>query len=471
MHFLKLITEERWLFIGLLIGLIILALPTPEGLTPEGKRVLVITAVATLLFITEPIPLPAIALLIVIFQVVMGIGEPTEVARSFMSDSVFFIMGSLMIAVALVKQKLDRRIAWWIFRMTGPKISHLVFGITAISALLASFIGEHTVAAMMLPVGITIVTLVQKEYPHKGTRNLAVLLMLSIAYGCSIAGLGTPSGGARNAIMLNYWDTLFNLRISYSDWIRFAYPMVLLLIPVVTLILTWTIKPEVTNLKRTIVDLRRMLRETGRMTSRDWLTITIFLLTLLGWITLSGQIGLGITALIGASLYLIFGLVKWEELNSGVNWGVVLLYAAAISLGFQMKETGAASWLADTFLGALAPLHITHGIPLGIAASLLTIGVTNTMSNGAAVAVLGPITLNMAVLSGDSIVGMGFITAISSAFAYLTVVGTPAAAIVYSSGYLVPSDFLRVGYKMVIASVLILILFSSLYWPLIGLPR
>jgi sodium-dependent dicarboxylate transporter 2/3/5 len=200
----------------------------------------------------------------------------------------------------------------------------------------------------------------------------------------------------------------------------------------------------------------------------NWLAILLFLIILTGWIFFSTTLGMGIVAILGASAFLITGLVKWEDINSGVNWGVVLLYAAAISLGVQMKETGAAQWVAENFIAVLAPIGADTGIGLWAAVSVLTTFVTNTMSNGAAVAVLGPIVLKMAVVAGESPIAIGFITAISSAFAYLTVVGTPACTIVFAAGYLTPGDFLKAGWRMVVVSTVIMLLAAYFYWPLIG---
>ena len=92
------------------------------------------------------------------------------------------------------------------------------------------------------------------------------------------------------------------------------------------------------------------------MKGGDWLSIVIFIFILIGWISISDVIGMGTVAIAGTALFLIVGLIKWEEINTGVNWGVVLLYAAAISLGLQMKETGAAQWVAQAFLEILSPL-------------------------------------------------------------------------------------------------------------------
>jgi len=186
--------EKRWFFIAMAVGAGLLYMPTPQGLSEAGMTILTMSIVATILFITEPVPLPTVALLIVIGQVMLIGLDSKVVAKSLMSDSVLFIMGSLMLAVAVVKQKLDTRIAWLLVRMTGTKTSRIAFGITFVSGLLASFVGEHTVAAMMLPVGITLIQLTSDD-PRK-VRNLAAVLLFSISYGCSIAGIGTPSGGS-----------------------------------------------------------------------------------------------------------------------------------------------------------------------------------------------------------------------------------------------------------------------------------
>lgn len=467
--------QKRWFFIAMFVGAFMLHLPVPDGLTKDGMIVLTMSVVATILFVTEPVPLPTVALMIVCAEVLLLAIPSTTVARSLMTDSVLFIMGSLMLAVAVVKQKLDKRIAWLLVRMTGTKTSNIAFGITVVSGLLASFIGEHTVAAMMLPVGITLIQLTSED--PKKVRNLAAVLLFSISYGASVAGIGTPSGGARNAIMIGYWKEFFydptnpetfHFLVDYVTWMVYAYPMFLIQVPFVTLILLYTFRPEYRDLSRAVVKLRAQVEKEGAMKRADWVSILLFVLVLVGWIGISGDIGMGTVAVMGAAAFLIAGLVDWEDINSGVNWGVVLLYAAAISLGVLMKETGAAAWVADKFLAFLTPFGADQGIGLWAAVSVLTTGVTNMMSNGAAVAVLGPIVLKMAVAANESPIVIGFITSISSAFAYLTVVGTPACTIVYSSGYLKTTDFLTVGWKMALMSTIIMLTAAFIYWPFIS---
>lgn len=466
--------EKRWFFFAMLVGALLLALPEADGMSYEAHVVLCMSVVATILFITEPVPLPTVALLIIVGQVVLLDLDSTKVAKTLMTDSVLFIMGSLMLAVAVVKQQLDKRIAWLIVRMTGTKTINICFGISVVSGILASFVGEHTVAAMMLPVGITLITLTSTN--PKKVAGLAAVLLFSISYGCSVAGIGTPSGGARNAIMIGYWKEFFydpanpetqKYIIDYVRWMMYAYPMFLLQLPVVTAILFLTFKPEYKTLGRAVAKLRVQVEMQGPLHPSDWVAILIFFLVLLGWIFLSQDLGMGTIAIMGAAGFLVAGLVRWEDLNSGVNWGVVLLYAAAISLGVEMKETGAAEWVAVTFLSMMKPLGADHGLGLWAAISVLTTGVTNTMSNGAAVAVLGPIVLKVATVAGESPIILGFITAVSSAFAYLTVVGTPACTIVYASGYLKTTDFLKVGWRMAVVSMIILLVAADFYWPLL----
>lgn len=437
---------------------------TTAALTKGGKTILAITAMAVVFFLTEAVPFPAVALLIVIGEVIFVGMSPNAVAKSFISDSVFFIMGSLMIATAIVKQELDKRIALFILRRTGAKIERVVTGIVATTAVLAAFVAEHTIAAMFLPVGIALTVKSGSDL-----KNLGKLMMFAIAYGSAIGGLGTPSGGARNVIMIEYWRQMYGINMGYGQWMLYAFPMVLLLIPVTIFILLKTFKPEVKDLSVAMASIEREVGEKGVMTRKEWMAAGIFLATLVMWITVSGQIGLGIVALIGASLYLIFKLATWDDYDKGVDWGVVLLYAGAISLGLVMKNTGAARWLAENFLTILAPFGVNAGLPLAAAVSVLVMGVSNTMSNGAAVAVTGPITLNMAAISGTSLFMIGFATSISSTFAYLLVVGSPPNAIVYASGYVRASDFIRAGGLLTIASIALLLVMAMTWWRILGI--
>ncbi len=469
---LALLWKRRWFIVAMILGTALMLAPTPAGLTAPGQIVLVMSLMATIMFMTEPVPLPSVALMIVVGEVILLKNDSTTVARSLMTDSVLFIMGSLMLAVAVVKQKLDKRIALAIVRVTGTNVFWVSFGITAVCGFLASFIGEHTVAAMMLPVGVTLITLTSND-PAK-VKNLAAVLLLSISYGCAIAGIGTPSGGARNAIMIGYWQEFFydplnpdtkRYLVDYLTWMLYAYPLFLLQLPLVTGLLFLTFKPEYTDLSRAVARLRTQVMMDGPLGGKGWSSIILFGLTIVGWVVFSRTVGLGIVAISGAIAFLVAGLVRWEDINSGVNWGVVLLYAAAISLGVEMKDTGAAEWLARTFIEAVTPFGANHGVGLYLALALLTTFVTNTMTAGAAVAVMGPVVLNIGAAAGEDPIVVGFIVAMSSALGYMSAAAQPAFAIIYASGYLRGRDFVRSGFRMTLMSLAIIMLFATFYWP------
>jgi len=406
--------------------------------------------------------LPAVAILILILEVIFGIDTPNGVAESFMSDAVFFIMGSLMLAVAIVSQGLDKRLALGIIRMTGNKTWRIVFGFVAISAILSSFIGEHTVAAMMLPVALTLVrnTSEDKAVVH----TLAKLLLFSIAYGCAMGSIGTPSGGGRNVIMIGYISEFGLGNISYLKWIKYAYPMLILEIPLAVIILWFTFRPEQTILDSAVRKLKIDVTKTGKMTGNQILAIAIFIAVFFGWVFLSPVLGLGIIALIGVFLYLSFGLIEWKDINRNTNWGVIILFGAAISLGIQMKETGAAEWVANLAITGLGSVVQNVDVLHWFVSVFLTGVLTNLLSNAATVAVLGPIILDM---GGNPII-LGISASIASAFAYLTIVASPTCMIIHSSGLVKSSDYLKAGWKLFVMSILVLFIISRFYWVLLS---
>ena len=453
------VTRKKWLIAAFAISIFLFYIPSPESLSPEGHRTLIIVVIALILIIGEVIPLPAVAILILILEVIFGIDTPNGVATSFMSDAVFFIMGSLMMAVAIVSQGLDKRLALGIIKLTGNKTWRIVFGFVAISSILSSFVGEHTVAAMMLPVALTLIRNTSDD--PKTVHRLSTILLFSIAYGCAMGSIGTPSGGGRNVIMIGYISEFGLGNISYLEWIKYAYPMLLLEIPIAAALLWMTFKPDQRILDSAVRKLKVKVTKAGKMTGNQMMAIGIFILVFLGWVFLSPYLGLGIVALIGVFLYLSFGLIEWHDINRNTNWGVILLFGAAISLGIQMKETGAAEWVATQSINGMSMFINDLGFMQWFISVFLTGILTNFLSNAATVAVLGPIVLDM---GGNPII-LGISTSIASAFAYLTIVASPTCMIIHSSGLVKSSDYLKAGWKLFVISIFLLFLISNLYWP------
>ena len=460
-NFLYWVTRKKWLILSFLLSLTLFYLPTPEGLSSEGHRIIIIVLVALILIMSESIPLPAVAILILIMEVVLGVDTADGVASSFMSDAVFFIMGSLMLAVSIVYQGLDKRLALIVLNITGNKTWRIVLGFMFFSAILSSFIGEHTVAAMMLPVALSLIKNVGMNKIR--SSNLSTILLFSIAYGAAIGSVGTPSGGGRNAIMIGYLSEFGLGKLSYLTWMKFAYPLLLIEVPIATFILWFTFKPSQKIMDSAVRKLKVQVAKSDDLNGQQKLAIGVFVFVFFSWIFLSPYIGLGIVALIGVFLYLSFGLIDWSEINRNTNWGVILLFGAAISLGIQMKETGAAFWLAEKALLYIGVVFQNENIGRWFITVVMTGILTNILSSAATLAVLGPIVLDM---GGNPLV-TGISASIASAFSYLTIVASPTCMIIHSTGLIRSRDYLKAGWKLFIMSVVLLMLISKYYWPLI----
>ena len=460
-NFLFWATQKRWFIYAIIIGLILILLPHPKGLSDQAYTSIVILITALILIIKEPIPLPAIAIYILLTQIYGGIDSADGIAKAFMNDAVFFIMGSLMLAVVIIRQGWDSRIALGILKITGNKTSNIVFGFLSISAILSSFIGEHTVAAIMLPIGMTLIRFTSSD--TEKVKNLAAAILFSIAYGCLIGSAGTPSGGGRNVIMINYFNQS-GLSISYFEWMIKIYPFVIIQIPIVAWIIINTFKPEYKILDSSIRKLVIKVAKSRSMTGRNTVTVIIFILVFLGWIFFSERFGLGTIALTGVFLYILGGFVRWNDLSRHTHWGVIILFGATISLGTSIRSTGASLWLADQVIMLFGSMMDTFPFFSDLIVIMITAAMTNILSSSATVAVLGPITMNLT----PDMMHIGLVTAVSSAFGYFTAVAAPACTIVYSSGMLKPKDFLKIGWRIGFVSIFLLIVYVNTYWVIIN---
>jgi len=460
-NFLFWATQKRWFIYAIIIGLILILLPHPKGLSDQAYTSIVILITALILIIKEPIPLPAIAIYILLTQIYGGIDSADGIAKAFMNDAVFFIMGSLMLAVVIIRQGWDSRIALGILKITGNKTSNIVFGFLSISAILSSFIGEHTVAAIMLPIGMTLIRFTSSD--TEKVKNLAAAILFSIAYGCLIGSAGTPSGGGRNVIMINYFNQS-GLSISYFEWMIKIYPFVIIQIPIVAWIIINTFKPEYKILDSSIRKLVIKVAKSRSMTGRNTVTVIIFILVFLGWIFFSERFGLGTIALTGVFLYILGGFVRWNDLSRHTHWGVIILFGATISLGTSIRSTGAALWLADQVIMLFGSMMDTFPFFSDLIVIMITTAMANILSSSATVAVLGPITMNLI----PDMMHIGLVTAVSSAFGYFTAVAAPACTIVYSSGMIKASDFVRLGARIGLVSILLLMIYINTYWLIIN---
>ena len=442
----------------------------------EVKVALAMTVFVVGCFLTECIPLPGVAFCIGLLLVFTGVLGREEVTMMYWSDACWFIMGSLMFAVAFVKTGVDKRVCLMMFKkLASPNVKWVTLIFFVIIAPLAAFISDHALAAIFLPIGILLYqNSLTRETPDD--KELAKLLMITIAMACNIGGPGAPSGGARNVIMMTYLNDMFGFDIGYFQWVSYCAPYMLVMIPLTWLVVNVRFKPKITNLGPAMEHLKSEISRMGKWNRNQIWALIIFVVMVFGWFTektfydmglLPVRLGIGVLAVAGAVAYLMAGVVNWRDYQEKVDWGVVWLYAGAIIFGRVLDETGAAYWLARTAIETIAPLGLDSGLPLMAVSNGLTAVMTNLMADGPAAAAVGPITLNMAGLVHPGTTYLPFIamsTAIASSFAYCLIIGTPPNAIVYASGYLEPKDFLRVGIPMWFIANILLLVMSGAYW-------
>jgi di/tricarboxylate transporter len=208
------------------------------------------------------------------------------------------------------------------------------------------------------------------------------------------------------------------------------------------------------------------------MTRDQWLVAGIMMLMIFMWITdksvtasiLGFPLGLGGVAMTGVVLFMLLGLTSWKDYEENVSWGVIILYAGAISLGAVFMATGAAKWLADGLIDIMANFGISSGLPLIIIVILIGALLTNLMSAGATVAVIGPVVLEMAQSSGTNPILVGVGLAISTSLAYWLVIGTPASSIVYASGQLEAKDFIRMAVFAWPMALIVMVAMVIFWW-------
>jgi len=481
-------TDFKWLGIGLAIfALIAFIMPMPDSMVLKAeelfkgqagvdvamkakhiKIIIALLSTCVIFFATEAVPMPAVALLIGLVQLFFGITDSRSIVGTYAHDAVWFIAGSLALGATLVKYGLDKRVGMLVINLAGTKTRMIVIGILLGTAIPTAFVGEHAVAAMYVPIAMALYTLTNKSTP---APRLGTLLMVTIAVGCMIGGPMSPTGGARNALMIGFLAD-YGIEVSFMQWVSMGIFYTACMSVVMAFILPLLFKPEVSDLSEAVGLIKKDLEKHGAMTGKQKLVALIMLVVVVLWIVdksvtrdiLGFSLGLGGVAISGAVVYMLLGLTSWKDYEDKVSWGVIVLYAGCISLGSVFKATGASSWFADQIMNLVAPLGLDSGVGLVILVGVIGAILTNLMSAGATVAVIGPVVLDMAVTANTNPILVGVGLAIATSMAYWLVIGTPASSIVYASGQLESKDFIRMATVGWPAALIVLAIMVAVYW-------
>ena len=443
-----------------------------------AKTMLAIFFLAVFFWATEALPLGATDLLVAVLLYIFCILPVNEISKAYMKDAVFFIFGILAVAVGVAKTGLDKRIGLILLsRIKSAKAFAFIF--LPLLAVSASFLSEHALVALLIPVLMGVYKVTCRMYGVEKDRALAVFLLLGICFAANHGGPGSPAAGGRNAIMVGYLME-YGDPISFLDWMKYGMPFVPMMAVVIGAYMYIRLKAKfkvkgVNPSEVVKAEVARMPKFGGK----EAIMGVILICLVAAWIILGEHYGLGGPTLYAVVAMFIFRIVNWDDIQEGVAFDVVGLYAAACAMGVGLKFTGGALWLANTFV-ALLPESISHGDGLVVGVSVLTGTMTNFMSDGATVAALGPIVLPMATLAEVSVWKLGLACAFSSSFANFLVVGTPNNAIAFGMGkdpetgerLLSVFDFVKFGLPITILAWLVLWFWTILgYWQFMSWPH
>ena len=439
----------------------LISLEGPVDLSREGYKVLCVFFLCVSLWTTNLIPLSITSLLAIAMIPMMGIMNASDVYSFFGNKAVFFILGVFILSAAMIACGLSTRLSIWVIDNWGANPSRLLMAVYFLSAFSSCFMSEHAVAAMMFPIVLEIVNTLglRKEDSVFGKG-----MFFALAWGCIIGGTATVFGGGRVLLGVEILEkTTHNASIGILEYTKLSFPLVFILFICGWVVLKLFFSPDITDIEPVHQVLQKKLKSMGAVTIKEKGIACVMILTLIAWFCFSEDIGIANIALISIVLLFVLNLINWRMVEEHVNWSIILMYGGAICLGEVMSQSGAALWLAKhAFEGTASPI-----IFLLLVAILSTV-LTNFMSNSAVIAVLLPPALSMSDTYGISPSMVAMTVILTSNFAFMLPIGTPASAIAYSSRFISIGEMVRTGSLL---SLLGMVAFATLlffYWPLLG---
>ncbi|RJQ66517.1 MAG: histidine kinase [Desulfobacteraceae bacterium] len=442
-----------------------------------AKVMVLILFWAAFLWGTEALPIGATDILVGVAIYLFAILPLNEISKAYMSDAVFFVFGILAVAVGVAKTGLDKRIGLILLsRIRSAKAFAFIF--LPMLSVAASFLSEHALVALLIPVLMGIYKVSCRMHGVDKDPALGVFLLLSLTFAANVGGPGSPAAGGRNAIMVGYLME-YGTPISFLEWMKTGIAFVPLMSCVIGAYMYLRCKPrfKVPDMNPAEV-VRAEVARMPKFKGLEAIMAVILVLLVAAWLIIGEHAGLGGPTLYAVMAMFVTRILRWEDVQEGVAFDVVGLYAAATAIGVGLKFTGGALWLAESFVSAL-PDFLSSGEGLVVGVSILTGTMTNFMSDGATVAALGPVVLPMATLAGVSVWKVGLICSFSSSFANFLVVGTPNNAIAFGMGrdpetgerLLDVMDFVKYGVPITILSWLVLWIWAVFgYWRVLSWP-
>ncbi|WNF39103.1 DASS family sodium-coupled anion symporter [Bacillaceae bacterium IKA-2] len=478
---------KRTQFIGLLLGpsLFVLTLLffSPVGLSFEGTAVLATTLWVATWWITEAIPIPVASLLPILLFPLTGALDTNTVTSAYGDSIIFLFLGGFLIALAMEKWNLHKRIAVTIIILVGTSTNRLILGFMVATGFLSMWISNTAAAMMMVPIGSAIIKQASEaKDPRIGKidyeENFSKSIMLGIGFSASIGGAGTLIGTPPNMILAGVVNQLYGVQISFGAWMVFAIPIVIVLMASTWLYLIKVAFPvkmkELPGGKELI---SKQKSELGKITYEEKMVLGVFLFAAFMWITSSliwqnfipGLNDTMIALVAAGSLFLIPSLSKrgsflldWSSTKQ-LPWGILLLFGGGLAIAAGFRDSGLAVWMGEQ-------LTVLDGVSVIVVILIVTIFVkflTEITSNTATATMIIPIMAALAAAVGIHPYALMFAATLSASCAFMLPVATPPNAVVFASGYIKITDMARSGFWVNIISIALIVMAVYFYLPLV----
>lgn len=473
------------LFLGPLLFALIMLFFTPDGLSPAAKGVLASTVWIATWWITEAIPIPATSLLPILLFPLTGALEVKAVTSAYGDETIFLFMGGFMIALAMEKWNLHKRIALTIISAIGTNTDRIILGFMVATGFLSMWISNTATAMMMVPIGLAIIYQVQealKDDPTIDTTKenfgFGKALMLGIAYSASLGGIATLIGTPPNTLLAGAVNTLYGIEISFAQWMLFGVPLAWIFIIIAWVYLVKVAYPlKLKQLPGGQAVMRKEKEKLGSASYEEKIVFVIFVLAALAWITrtfLLVQFLPSLTdAMVGLTAALLLFIIpakaiKGDHLldwNTAVKlpWGILLLFGGGLAIAAGFTASGLSEWVGSQ-------LTALQGIPVLVVILIVTafvIFLTEITSNTATASMMYPIMASLAVALGIHPFALMIAAGLAASCAFMLPVATPPNAVVFGSGYLRIPDMAKAGFALNIIGIFLVGLSIYYYLPLV----
>lgn len=460
--------------VGVVLGpaaaLLIILSDAPAGLSDTGWTTAAIGVLMAVWWATEAVPIAVTALLPLVVFPLLGIASIQETAAPYSNKVIYLFLGGFIVAFAMQRWDLHRRIALSVLQVVGGDGRSLIGGFMLASALISMWVMNTSTTMMLLPIAISIITVIHRSVDsldEKARADFQYALLLGVAYGATIGGMATLVGTAPNAMLAAFMQDNHGIEIDFASWMMVGLPLSIVMLPLAWLALTrFVFQVDFQTSGEARAELKKMKDDLGNIKVPEIRVAIVFTIMALAWITrpLLAQVpGLaalddsGIAMAGAIALFLIPSgdksdpfLIRWRYVEK-LPWSVLILFGGGLTLAGAVNRTGLAEWLGGNLQSVgMLPLAI-----IVIAVTTLIVFLTELTSNIATTATFLPVIAAIAYKSGIDPIVLTVPVTFAASCAFMLPVATPPNAIVFGSGLLTIPKMMRAGMALNIIGIIV----------------